>query len=43
MRWLLEERTDIRPTHSVNEGGGERLRLSDGREMLSLSVGEKGT
>ena len=26
MRWLLEERTDIRPTHSVNEGGGERLR-----------------
>ena len=43
MRWLLEERPDIRPTHSVNEGGGERLRLSDGREMLCLSVGEKGT
>ncbi|HET9840749.1 MAG TPA: M20/M25/M40 family metallo-hydrolase, partial [Nocardioides sp.] len=30
MRWLLEERPDIRPTHSVNEGGGERLPLSDG-------------
>jgi acetylornithine deacetylase/succinyl-diaminopimelate desuccinylase-like protein len=43
MRWLLEERTDIRPTHSVNEGGGERLVLSDGREMLGYSVGEKGT
>ncbi len=43
MRWLLQERTDIRPTHSINEGGGERLRLSDGREMLCLSVGEKGT
>jgi carboxypeptidase PM20D1 len=43
MRWLLEERTDLRPTFSVNEGGGERLRLSDGREMLGLSVGEKGT
>ena len=43
MRWLLQERPDIRPTHSVNEGGGERLRLSDGREMLCLSVGEKGT
>ncbi len=43
MRWLLEERTDLRPTHSINEGGGERLRLSDGREMLMLSVGEKGT
>jgi acetylornithine deacetylase/succinyl-diaminopimelate desuccinylase-like protein len=43
MRWLLEERPDIRPAHSINEGGGERLRLSDGREMLMLSVGEKGT
>ncbi len=43
MRWLLQERPDIRPTHSINEGGGERLRLSDGREMLCLSVGEKGT
>jgi acetylornithine deacetylase/succinyl-diaminopimelate desuccinylase-like protein len=43
MRWLLEERPDIRPTHSVNEGGGERLRLSDGRELVCYSVGEKGT
>ena len=34
MRWLLEERTDIRPTHSVNEGGGERLPLTDGREVV---------
>src|SRR4051794_41764284 len=43
MRWLLEERPDIRPTHSINEGGGERLTLSDGRQMIGLSVGEKGT
>ena len=43
MRWLLEERTDIRPTHSVNEGGGERLPLADGREMVCYSTGEKGT
>jgi acetylornithine deacetylase/succinyl-diaminopimelate desuccinylase-like protein len=43
MRWLLEERTDIRPTHSINEGGGDRLPLSDGREVVCLSVGEKGT
>lgn len=43
MRWLLEERPDIRPTHSVNEGGGELLPLTDGRSMLCLSVGEKGT
>jgi acetylornithine deacetylase/succinyl-diaminopimelate desuccinylase-like protein len=43
MRWLLEERTDIRPTHSVNEGGGERIPLSDGREILDYTIGEKGT
>jgi acetylornithine deacetylase/succinyl-diaminopimelate desuccinylase-like protein len=43
MRWLLEERTDIRPTHSVNEGGGERIPLSDGREIVDYTVGEKGT
>lgn len=43
MRWLLEERTDIRPSHSINEGGGDRLPLSDGREVVCLSVGEKGT
>ena len=43
MRWLLEERPDIRPTHSINEGGGERLPLTDGREVVAVSVGEKGT
>jgi acetylornithine deacetylase/succinyl-diaminopimelate desuccinylase-like protein len=43
MRWLLQERTDIRPDHSINEGGGERLVLSDGRQVVGLSVGEKGT
>ena len=31
------------PTHSINEGGGERLPLSDGREVVAVSVGEKGT
>ena len=31
------------PTHSINEGGGERLPLSDGRQVVGLSVGEKGT
>ncbi|HEU4566400.1 MAG TPA: M20/M25/M40 family metallo-hydrolase [Marmoricola sp.] len=43
MRWLLEERADIRPDLAVNEGGGERLELTDGRSVLSLGVGEKGT
>ncbi|QBR90983.1 M20/M25/M40 family metallo-hydrolase [Nocardioides euryhalodurans] len=43
MRWLLEQRPDIRPDLAINEGGGERLPLADGRTVLSLSVGEKGT
>ena len=43
MRWLLEQRPDIRPDFSVNEGGGERLLLADGRAVMSVGVGEKGT
>ena len=43
MRWLLEQRPDIRPDHAVNEGGGERFELTDGRTMVTVSVGEKGT
>lgn len=43
MRWLLEQRPDIRPTMAINEGGGERLPLTDGRTVQSLAIGEKGT
>lgn len=43
MRWLLEERPDIRPSMSINEGGGERLPLADGRVVIAVGVGEKGT
>lgn len=43
MRWLLEQRPDIAPTWAVNEGGGERLHLADGRTVLSVGIGEKGT
>lgn len=43
MRWLLETRTDIRPDLSINEGGGERLDLVDGRSVINVGVGEKGT
>ena len=43
MRWLLEHRPDIKPDVSVNEGGGERFELTDGRVLLALGVGEKGT
>jgi len=43
MRWLLEARPDIRPDMSINEGGGERFELVDGRVLVSVGVGEKGT
>jgi acetylornithine deacetylase/succinyl-diaminopimelate desuccinylase-like protein len=43
MRWLLEARPDIRPDLAVNEGGGERLPLPDGRVVQTVSIGEKGT
>jgi acetylornithine deacetylase/succinyl-diaminopimelate desuccinylase-like protein len=43
MRWLLEARPDIRPDLSINEGGGDRFELSDGRVLIGVGVGEKGT
>lgn len=43
MRWLLSQRPDIRPTYAVNEGGGQRFELADGRAVLTVAVGEKGT
>jgi acetylornithine deacetylase/succinyl-diaminopimelate desuccinylase-like protein len=43
MRWLLEERADVRPDFAVNEGGGARLELADGRTVYTVCVGEKGT
>jgi acetylornithine deacetylase/succinyl-diaminopimelate desuccinylase-like protein len=43
MRWLLEARPDIRPRFAVNEGGGERLGLTDGRTVYTVCVAEKGT
>ncbi len=43
MRWLLESRPDIRPDLALNEGGGSRLQLPDGRVVQMVSVGEKGT
>ncbi len=43
MRWLLEARPDLRPAWAVNEGGGQRLELADGRSVLTFAVGEKGT
>jgi acetylornithine deacetylase/succinyl-diaminopimelate desuccinylase-like protein len=43
MRWLLEHRPDIRPDFALNEGDGLRLELADGRVVMGLAVGDKGT
>ncbi|MFZ2501890.1 MAG: M20/M25/M40 family metallo-hydrolase, partial [Nocardioides sp.] len=31
MHWLLGARPELRPAYAVNEGGGQRLELTDGR------------
>ncbi len=43
MNWLLKARPDIRPELSVNEGGGELYELTDGRTLVGVGIGEKGT
>src|SRR4029079_279814 len=43
MRWLLEQRTHIRPDFALNEGEGVRLELADGRVVVTLAVGDRGT
>ncbi len=43
MTWLVEARPDLRVDYALNEGGGERLELSDGRIVVPLEVGEKAT
>ena len=42
MRWLLEARPDIRPDLAINEGGGERLPLADGRVVLTVEHRREG-
>jgi acetylornithine deacetylase/succinyl-diaminopimelate desuccinylase-like protein len=43
MRWLLEQRPDIRPDYALNEGEGVRLELADGRVVVPVAVGDRGT
>jgi acetylornithine deacetylase/succinyl-diaminopimelate desuccinylase-like protein len=43
MRWLLEQRPDIRPDYALNEGEGARLELADGRVVVTVAVGDRGT
>ena len=43
MPWLLAERPDLRCDYAIDEGGGARLELADGRVVYTLQVGEKAT
>jgi len=41
LSWLVRERPDIRADYAIDEGGGARLELADGRIGYSINVGEK--
>ncbi len=43
MNWLVEAHPDISCDYALNEGGGSRHQLRDGRVVAEISVGEKGT
>lgn len=43
MPWLLDARPDLRCDYAIDEGGGARLELADGRVAYTLQVGEKAT
>src|SRR5262249_26909416 len=41
MTWLVKERPDLATDYAINEGGGSRQVLADGRIVISICVGEK--
>jgi acetylornithine deacetylase/succinyl-diaminopimelate desuccinylase-like protein len=43
LKWLRNERPDIGCDYSIDEGGGARLELSDGRAVVPINMGEKAT
>src|SRR5262249_41229922 len=43
LSWLADERPDIGCDFSIDEGGGDRLELADGRIAVTMTVGEKAT
>jgi acetylornithine deacetylase/succinyl-diaminopimelate desuccinylase-like protein len=43
LQWLVGERPDIGTDYVINEGASERLRLADGRTVVTINVGEKAT
>jgi acetylornithine deacetylase/succinyl-diaminopimelate desuccinylase-like protein len=43
LKWLRHERPNLRCDFSIDEGGGQRLELTDGRMVVPINVGEKAT
>jgi acetylornithine deacetylase/succinyl-diaminopimelate desuccinylase-like protein len=43
LMWLVHERPDIRTDYAINEGGGDRIQLADGRIVVPINIGEKAT
>jgi acetylornithine deacetylase/succinyl-diaminopimelate desuccinylase-like protein len=43
LKWLRDVRPDIGCTYSIDEGGGTRLELADGRIVVPINTGEKAT
>ena len=43
MSWLVHERPDLRTDYALNEGGGYRIVLADGRAVYYLAAAEKAT
>jgi acetylornithine deacetylase/succinyl-diaminopimelate desuccinylase-like protein len=41
MVWLVQERPDLATDYALNEGGGDRTVLADGRIVIPICVGEK--
>ncbi len=43
LKWLRNERPDIRTDYAIDEGGGLHLELTDDRIVIPINVGEKAT
>ena len=41
MRWLVRARPDLRVDYAIDEGGGDRLVLADGRVVVPIETGQK--
>ena len=42
MRWLVGARPDLRVDYAIDEGGGDRLVLADGRVVVPIECGAEG-